>query len=286
MIQAVFRGFYADYPERLFMGDGKKRLSPALIAGGTVLIAAFAVFFVHPLLSAAVLFLYVGLCVASCFFPQTNFLGPVISRGRTGKNVVALTFDDGPFEASTEKILALLDRHDAKATFFVSGVNAARRPNLIREVIRRGHTIGNHSMSHDPFLMLKGNRTLQREIVEAGEVLRKMGIEALTFRPPVGIVNPKLFPILKAEGLFCATFSCRARDAGNRRIRNLSGRILQKIKGDDIVLLHDRPSQGSDDPDVLWDEMEKILAGIRARGLKIVPLAELAGRDVMRLKSL
>lgn len=268
------------------MEDGKKRLSPALITGGTALISAAAVFFVHPLLSAAVLSLYVGLCVASCFFPQTNFLGPVIHRGLTGKNVVALTFDDGPSEATTEKILALLDRYEAKATFFVSGVNAARCPDLIRELIRRGHTIGNHSLNHDPFLMLKGSRTLEREIAEAGEVLRKMGIETLAFRPPVGIVNPKLFPILKAEGLFCVTFSCRARDAGNRRIRNLSGRILQKIKGDDIVLLHDRPRQGSDDPDVLWNEMEKILSGIRAGGLKIVPLSELAGRDIMRLQSL
>ncbi len=268
------------------MEDGKKRLSPALISGGAVWIAAVAVFFIHPLFSAALLSLYVGFCVASCFFPQTNFLGPVIHRGRTGQRIVALTFDDGPSETTTQKILDLLDRYDAKATFFVSGVNAARCPNLIRELIRRGHTIGNHSMSHDPFLMLKGSRTLEREIVEAVEVLRKMGIDALAFRPPVGIVNPKLFPILKAEGLFCVTFSCRARDAGNRRIRNLSDRILQKITGDDIVLLHDRPRQGSDDPDILWNEMEKILAGIRARGLKIVPLAELAGRDIMRLKSL
>lgn len=268
------------------MEDGKKWLSPALISGGTVWIAAFAVFFIHPLLSATVLSLYVGVCVASCFFPQTNFLGPVIHRGRTGKNVVSLTFDDGPSEATTEKILALLDRHEAKATFFVSGVNAARCPNLIRELIRRGHTIGNHSLSHDPFLMLKGSCTLEREIVEAGNVLQKMGIEALAFRPPVGIVNPKLFPILKARGLFCVTFSCRARDAGNLRIRNLSDRILQKVKGDDIVLLHDRPPRSPEDHVVLWDEMEKILAGIRARGLKIVPLADLAGRDIMRLKSM
>lgn len=268
------------------MEYGKKRLSPALITGGTILISSFAVFFVYPLLSAAVLSLYVGLCVASCFFPQTNFLGPVISRGRTGKNVVALTFDDGPSEATTRKILALLDRYGAKATFFVSGVNAARCPDLMRELIRNGHTVGNHSLNHDPFLMLRSSRALEREIVEAGNVLQKMGIEALAFRPPVGIVNPKLFPILQARGLFCVTFSRRARDAGNLRIRNLSGRILQKVKGDDIVLLHDRPPRNPEDQAVLCNEMEKILAGIRARGLKVVPLAELTGRDIMRLRSL
>jgi peptidoglycan/xylan/chitin deacetylase (PgdA/CDA1 family) len=257
-----------------------------LIAGTAALVAGAVFFFIHPWLTTVLLLAYIALCVASCFFPQTNFLGPVIHRGSTGKNVVALTFDDGPSEATTEKILAMLDRYEAKATFFVSGVNAARCPDLIRELIRRGHTIGNHSLSHDPFLMLKGSRTLEREIVEAGNVLQKMGIDALAFRPPVGIVNPKLFPILKARGLFCVTFSCRARDAGNRRIRNLSGRILQKVKGDDIVLLHDRPPRSPEDHVVLWDEMEKVLAGIRAGGLKIVPLADLAGREIMRLKSL
>ncbi len=267
------------------MEDGKKRLSPALIAGGAFLIAALAVFLVNPLLSASVLSVFVGGCVASCFFPQTNFLGPVISRGRTGQKLVALTFDDGPSEATTQKILDLLDRHDAKATFFVSGVNAARFPHLINEMIRRGHSVGNHSMNHDPFLMLRGSGTLRREIAQAGEVLGRMGIDALAFRPPVGIVNPKLFPVLETLGLLCVTFSCRARDAGNWRIRDLSGRILRKVKGDDIILLHDRPPRGAEDPAVFWDELEKTLSGIRAGGLRIVPLSDLVGRDILRLKS-
>ncbi|HOG11662.1 MAG: polysaccharide deacetylase family protein [Smithellaceae bacterium] len=267
------------------MEEGKKRLSPALIAGGAALMAAFAVFFVNPLLSASVLSVYVGLCVASCFLPQAHFLGPVISRGRTGQRVVALTFDDGPSEATTPKVLDLLDRHGAKAAFFVSGANAARFPHLVGEMVRRGHSIGNHSMNHDPFLMLRGSRTLRREIVQAGEVLQGMGIDALAFRPPVGIVNPKLFPVLEALGLFCVTFNCRARDAGNWRIRNLSDRILKKVKSDDIILLHDRPPRGFEDPAVFWDELEKTLAGIKDKRLRIVPLSYLAGRDIMRLKS-
>lgn len=267
------------------MQDGEKHSSPALILGGAVLAASFAVFFLSPLLSAVLLLLYAGLCVASCFFPQTNFLGPVVSRGRTGQRVVALTFDDGPSEATTPKILDLLDRHNAKAAFFVSGANAARFPHLVGEIIRRGHSVGNHSMNHDPLLMLRGSRTLCREIVQAGEVLQKMGIHALAFRPPVGIVNPKLFPVLEALGLFCVTFNCRARDAGNWRIRNLSDRILKKVKSDDIILLHDRPPRGFEDPAVFWDELEKTLAGIRDKRLRIVPLSDLAGRDIMRLKS-
>lgn len=260
-------------------------MSRAEITGILLLIAACAAFFIHPLLSIGLLFLYVILCVAACFFPQTNFLGQVVSRGCTGKNHVALTFDDGPSECTTRKILDLLDRHSVKATFFVSGINAVQFPDLIDEIIRRGHSIGNHSYSHDPFVMLKASGTLYREVDDANRVLQKMGINALAFRPPVGIINPRLPSILTQLGLTCVTFSCRARDAGNFRVKNLAVRILEKVKGDDIILLHDKPPYRSEDDLVLWIEIEKILTGIVDKGLCIVPLSELIGKNLMTLDS-
>jgi len=260
-----------------------QNMSRAESTGIILLMAAFAAFFIYPLLSVAMALFYVVMCVSACFFPGTNFLGQVISRGDTGKNDVALTFDDGPSEFTTLRILDLLDRHDVKATFFVTGVNAARLPDIISEIIRRGHSIGNHSYSHDPFVMMKSYRTLFREVDEARRVLQKTGIDALAFRPPVGIINPKLPSILKRLELFCVTFSCRARDAGNRRVKNMAVRILKKVKGDDIILLHDKPPRRGEDDDVLWLEFEKILKGIVDRGLRIVPLSELIGKKLMNL---
>jgi peptidoglycan/xylan/chitin deacetylase (PgdA/CDA1 family) len=265
----------------------KKKLRNMLraeVTGILLLIAAVAAFFIHPLLAAALLLFYIVLCVSACFFPQTNFLGQVVSRGHTGKNYVALTFDDGPSELTTRKILDLLDQYAVKATFFVSGINAMQYPDLIVEIIRRGHSIGNHSYSHDPFVMMKSYRTLYREVLEAQSVLRKAGIDALAFRPPVGIVNPKLSSILSNSGLFCITFSCRALDAGNFRVKNLAARILQKVKVDDIILLHDKPPRRPEDNLVLVQEIEKILTGITGKGLRIVPLSELIGKEIMNLE--
>lgn len=261
-----------------------RNLSRAEITGILLLITAFAAFFIHPLLAVAFLLFYIVTCVAACFFPQTNFLGPVISRGHTGKKDVALTFDDGPSEFTTRKILDLLDRYSVKAAFFVSGFNAKRFPGLIEEIIRRGHSIGNHSCTHDPFVMMKRYRVLYHEVYEAKSVLQKMGIDALAFRPPVGIINPKLPSILTKLGLFCVTFSCRARDAGNFRVKNLAARILKKVKGDDILLLHDKPSRRSEDDLVLLQEIEKVLTGMRDKGLRIVPLSELIGKEIMKVK--
>ncbi|MEE9936409.1 MAG: polysaccharide deacetylase family protein [Deltaproteobacteria bacterium] len=259
----------------------KTRLRPAEIAGGAALIAAVGLFFIEPLLAAALLLAYVLFCVAACFFPQTRFLGPVIHRGRRGKNQVALTFDDGPSPATTPAILDALDRHRAPATFFVSGANAEKEPGLMAEILRRGHAVGNHTYRHDPLVMLKGYRTLYREIRDAAEALRRLGIDAQAFRPPVGIVNPGLFPILDELGLFCVTFNRRARDAGNIRVRRLAQKILGRVADGDIILLHDVKPRRPEDEALLAREIEKILAGIKERGLDIVPLAELIGRETM-----
>jgi peptidoglycan/xylan/chitin deacetylase (PgdA/CDA1 family) len=265
------------------MNNKLSSASPAQITGIVFLLVAAVIFFFHPLIAAAIAFFYIVVCVAASFFPQTSFYLPVISRGNTGKNCVALTFDDGPSEPMTRQIMDLLDKYSAKATFFVSGVHALDHPEIIREIIARGHTIGNHSFHHNPFLMLGSYNYLHQEIFRAQEILQKMGINTLIFRPPVGIISPKLPSVLNKLGMFCVTFSCRAGDFGNRRIKNLSSGILKKVKVDDIILLHDVSPRSREDQTVLLSEIEKILLGLNNQGLKVVSLADLIGRQVMTI---
>jgi peptidoglycan/xylan/chitin deacetylase (PgdA/CDA1 family) len=255
--------------------------NPAVVMGIILLAGSALVFVVNPLLAAAIALFYILLCVTESFFPQTNFLLPVISRGQTGENMVALTFDDGPAEPTTRQVLDLLDKYSVQATFFVSGINALRYPEIIKDIVSRGHNIGNHSLSHNPLLMLTSFNNLYREISDAQEVLRRIGISTRAFRPPVGIVNPKLSPILDKLGMFCVTFSCRAFDAGNFHVKYLGSKILKKVKADDIILLHDVPPRRKEDSEVLLPEIERLLAGIIAKGLRIVPLSDLINKEVM-----
>jgi len=269
---------------RLPMKYKLSSLSPAQITGIIFLSVAAIMFVYHSILAAAIAFLYIIICVVASFFPRSNFYLPVISRGKTGRSLVALTFDDGPALPTTTQIMDLLDKYSVKATFFVSGVNALSYPEIIREIIARGHTIGNHSFHHDPFVMLKSYHYLYQEIAGAQEVLRKMGIQTLAFRPPVGIINPKLSPILNKLEMFCVTFSCRAFDAGNRRVKNIGSKILKKVKGDDIILLHDVLPHSGEDSVILLSEIESILQGLMIKGLKIVPLSDLIGRELMKVE--
>lgn len=255
--------------------------NPAQITGIIILTAAATSFFINPPLAVVLALFYIVLCVAACFFPETNFLGPVIGRGNTGQNWVALTFDDGPSLAVTRRILDLLDQYSAPATFFVTGVNAAHFPEIIKEIITRGHTVGNHSFHHNPFLMLKSSQTIYQEIAKAQDVLREIGVQTMAFRPPVGIINPKLAPLLEKLNMDCLTFSCRAFDAGNRRVKCLSRKILKKVKADDIILLHDVQPRSNEDQEILLREIETLLSELAVRGLKVVPLSTLTGKKIM-----
>jgi peptidoglycan-N-acetylglucosamine deacetylase len=259
----------------------RKLVSPAQGMGIILLSSAVLIFFLNPIIAAAVAFFYIILCLTASFYPATNFFGPVISHGDTGKKWVALTFDDGPSVPLTRQVLDLLDKYSMKATFFVSGVNALHHPDIIREIIDRGHAIGNHSLSHNPFLMLKSYRTIYHEVSAAQEILQKMAVKTLVFRPPVGIVNPKLFPILEELGMYCVTFSCRAGDAGNRYVKAISRKILKKIKADDIILLHDALPLDTSDSEILLTEIDTLLSGLKLQGLDVVPLAVLIDREVV-----
>ncbi|UFS69378.1 polysaccharide deacetylase family protein [Geomonas sp. RF6] len=248
-------------------------------------LGAFQIFtlliFINPPLSPLPLLIFLALCIAAPFFPQFSFFLPITSKGKKDGRGVALTFDDGPDPATTPALLELLARHGAKATFFVTGVRAERYPELIRAILDGGHSIGNHSFNHSPFLMLKGSGTLRREVASAQEVLKGFGVIPLAFRPPVGITSSRLWRVLLEQGMFCVNFSLRACDRGNRRTKGLARKLLAKVRPGDIVLLHDISPREGDVP-YLLGEFEAFLNGVNAKGLEILPLAQLIGKEVMQ----
>jgi peptidoglycan/xylan/chitin deacetylase (PgdA/CDA1 family) len=220
-------------------------------------------------------------CLLAPFFPRAGFFLPVISRGGASGKGVALTFDDGPDPDVIFLLLNLLQRYEAPATFFVIGKKAEGNPELIREILLRGHAIGNHSYRHDPLLMVRSSARLIEEIARTQHLLADFGIRPLVFRPPVGITNPRLPRVLRELHLDCVTFSCRACDFGNRRIANLAKTILRKIHPGAILLLHDVSPPGGGMVQVWLQQVERIILGLKSQGYNMVSLSELIGRPVM-----
>jgi peptidoglycan-N-acetylglucosamine deacetylase len=211
-----------------------------------------------------------------------GFYLPVISRGSTGRQAVALTFDDGPDPVSTPELLRLLADYKVTATFFVIGEKAAGHPDLIREIILQGHTIGNHSFTHDPLLLFRSNRQIFREIEKTQQIIRNCGKTALVFRPPMGITGPGLYAVLRQLDLYTVNFSCRAFDGGNRHIGHLSKKILNRVKPDDIILLHDSLPRDDHRFSCWLKEMNRLLSGLEKKDIKVLPLSVLIGKTVMK----
>lgn len=232
-------------------------------------------------LAALPLLLFTVLCFTAPFLPGFSFYLPIVSRGPADKQAVAVTFDDGPDPASTPELVHLLSRYHASATFYVNGCRAERHPYLIRQMVSKGHTIGNHTYSHDNLIMLKSTGALKKEIDKAQRVLHRLGVFPCTFRPPVGITSPRLNSVLNPLGMYTVNFSCRAGDRGNRKINRLSKKILQKLRSGDIIMLHDIPLSDEKMKQYWLAEVERILTGIKKKKLAILPLAELIDRPVM-----
>lgn len=270
---------------RLFSGctpfPKKRPFSPAEWAGFIALLVYLPLWTVDPRLSLIPVSGFVLACVILPFFPQVSFFLPVISRGRTSRPLVSLTFDDGPDPVSTPPLLLILEKYGATATFFVNGERSHRYPQIIKEIIARGHSIGNHSYTHDDYLMFRNTGVIIQELARTEQVFNEFGFQAHLFRPPVGIITSRYADALHQTGLQVVNFSRRARDMGNRRVRGLSGRILGKLQADDIILLHDINPRRGIDIQVWLSEIECILSGIQEKGLEIVALETLIGQPVM-----
>ena len=259
-----------------------RSLSPAEKTGIAAFLGALVLSLIDIRLTAVPLAGFLLICLAAPFACRFGFFLPVISRGHSGKQAVALTFDDGPDPLMTPALLRLLARHQTPATFFVTGKKAENHPDLVQAILADGHLVGNHTYRHDNLVMLKSTETLAHEIQSAQDVLRSFGIVPLAFRPPVGITNPRLREVLRATGMYAVNFSCRAGDGGNRWTRHLARKILARVRPDDILMLHDVRPKDPDQCHVWLSEVDRLLRGLKARDIRVMPLPELIGKPVMR----
>jgi peptidoglycan/xylan/chitin deacetylase (PgdA/CDA1 family) len=132
--------------------------------------------------------------------PRSELFGPVIWR-TNAPHKLALTFDDGPNPKITPELLDLLDRFHARATFFVIGRFASGCPELLREIVKRGHTLGNHTASH-PNLFWHSASQIREELRQCNEAIsRATGVPPRWFRPPFGMRNPWVISEAQAMGL-------------------------------------------------------------------------------------
>ncbi|SFL20611.1 polysaccharide deacetylase family protein [Lysobacter sp. cf310] len=186
-----------------------------------------------------------GLMFWATLRPQSRLFSPVLSRLQTDRREVWLTIDDGP-SAETPAMLDLLDAHAAKATFFLVGRRAQARPELVAEIARRGHGIGNHSHSHpSAWFWALPPRRMAAEIAEAQATLTELsGRPPRWFRAVVGMANPFVAAALRRHRLARVAWSARGFDAVAADPHSVLARIERDLAPGAIVLMHEGAGHG------------------------------------------
>ena len=215
------------------------------------------------------LFLFsLGICVI-----RLGFFVPAFCRGRQPGAGVVVSFDDGPDSSGTKEILEVLYRHNVKAAFFPTGVNAEAHPDLLRKIDQAGHVIGNHTYRHAWFTNFLIGKSLEQEVAKAQKVMEAaIGKSPTFFRPPAGLTNPHLGAVLKRLGLITVGWDVRVFDT-RKEAQNVVERVVSKVREGSIILLH----EGCRDPLDFKKMVDSIVNGIRRRGLTFTDLEALTG---------
>ncbi len=175
-----------------------------------------------------------------------NVAPTAADRKASGSKTLHLTFDDGPDPLGTPRVLDLLSEFDATATFFLIGDRVRRRPELVREILRRGHTLGNHSPDHRYANYFTGRASL-REWIAAGEraISEVAGAPTIGFRPPAGVRTPELVRAARDLETPLILWQTRFYDAVFAPTAERLTRTLPGTRDGDIVLFHDARRESS-----------------------------------------
>ena len=156
----------------------------------------------------------------------------------TGNKVIALTFDDGP-GPYTEKLLDILDKYDAKATFFLIGSKVSGQASVVRNIQARGHQLGNHSWSHPELPKLSVDQ-IAGEIDRTNEAIRQAtGVKPSILRPPYGAVNGVVLEQLRLRNMSSILWSVDTRDWADRNSQIVCSRAVAGARPGAVILMHD-----------------------------------------------
>lgn len=210
-------------------------------------------------------------------WPRSTLLGPNLVRlpqAALQRGEIALTFDDGPDPEVTPRVLDMLDAHGVRATFFCIASRARRHPELCRDIVRRGHAIENHSCSHSRTFAMLGMGGMREEIAFAQATLTELaGRAPRFFRPPAGLRNPLLDPVLHETGMRLVSWTRRGFDTRRNDADSVAARLADGLAAGDILLLHDghsaRTAAGAP---VVLEVLPRILEAAQRLGLRPVTL--------------
>lgn len=181
---------------------------------------------------------------------------------------VALTFDDGPSAKVTPRVLAALKEHQALATFFMLGSQVEYYPEIVKQVAKAGHEIGNHSKGHPDLTQLSNKQTTQELVGTNKKIKALIGKDPTTFRPPYGALNGDVKKIAKENNMSVILWSVDSLDWKNRNAKTINQIVGRDVVPGSIILMHDIHVTTA-------DALPELLTRLKKEGYEFLTVSEL-----------
>jgi peptidoglycan-N-acetylglucosamine deacetylase len=225
----------------------------------------------------------VGLTVATAagyqsMAPTGQWYGRTFTGLPPGSKKLALTYDDGPNDPHTLRLLEALAKHRVHATFFLIGRYVKQRPDLAREIAQAGHVIGNHTFSH-PNLIFVSARQVRADLQGCEQALYDaVGPHSRLFRPPFGGRRPGTLRVARGLGLEPVMWNVTGWDWSGKPAAYVEQRVRKQIRGGDVILLHDgsHVEFGTDRSQTVR-ATDRLIERYKAEGYDFVTIPEMMG---------
>ena len=222
--------------------------------------------------------LVLGIAVKYWLFmsPFSQIIGAFPYRAITTNKVVALTFDDGPNQPFTGELLDFLKNENIKATFFIVGFCAEKYPDIVRRIVKEGHTVGNHSYSHK-FSNYYIHPSFDTEISKSQQSIKKIsGITPALFRPPWLFRHPGIFKTARAHGLTTVSGEfCSSLEVAQIDETKIASTTLKKVRPGSIIIFHDGFDAKGGDRTKTIAAVKLVVQNLQASGYRFVTVDKL-----------
>jgi len=216
--------------------------------------------------------------------PTGQWYGRTFTGLARGTKQIALTYDDGPNDPHTMRLLEVLARHDVHATFFLIGRYVKQRPEIVREIVQAGHIIGNHTFTH-PLLSLKSATEIREELSACRAAVQDAtGDHSSLFRPPFGGRRPATLRIARELGLQPVMWNVTGYDWNAPPAAVIEQKVSSQIRGGDVILLHDggHKDMGADRAQTV-QATDNLIQRYKSEGFSFVTVSEMMMEGRRRL---
>lgn len=230
-----------------------------------------------------------GIVAVSCaagyqsMAPTAQWYGRTFTGLKPGTKQIALTYDDGPNDPHTLRLLEVLAKHNVKATFFLLGRFTKQRPDIARELTRAGHVVGNHTFSH-PNLIFASALQTKLQLLDCQQALSDaVGEHSPLFRPPFGGRRPSTLRTVRALGLEPVMWNVTGGDWKGMPAEYVERRVRQRVRGGDVILLHDggHAAFGADRSQTVI-ATDRLIAWYKSEGYEFVTVPEMMQKRAIR----